>query len=181
VDPLLAGGDGTVPRLSAIPIELSNDHRNSFIAEKHGSLQKNFTVWDDLIQRLRQMQVIGLEKLRGEVESPLYGEVARRPSGEKPGIRLDVDDAYAADEPVAIQANLVNCSRGQLRGVLEPADGSNPGRRLDFRREGGVEVAAAGCLPPGTYRVEVSATNTPERTPDVHDIFAVVPATGTAS
>jgi hypothetical protein len=38
IDPLLADGDGTVPRASAIPIELSDAYRDSFAPERHGSL-----------------------------------------------------------------------------------------------------------------------------------------------
>ncbi len=41
IDPLLQDGDGTVPRLSAIPIELSNEYRDTFFAERHSSLQAN--------------------------------------------------------------------------------------------------------------------------------------------
>ena len=37
--PDLIDGDGTVPQVSAIPIELSNSLKNNFIAEKHGALQ----------------------------------------------------------------------------------------------------------------------------------------------
>jgi len=56
IDPLLAGGDGTVPRLSAIPIELSDAYRDSFVPERHGSLQRNRSVLDDVRGRLEQMQ-----------------------------------------------------------------------------------------------------------------------------
>src|SRR5260370_37650548 len=41
VDPLLDWGDGTVPRLSATPIELSNAYpQHSFVIERHDSLQR---------------------------------------------------------------------------------------------------------------------------------------------
>jgi len=35
IDALLGDGDGTVPYLSAIPIELSHEYREGFIAERH--------------------------------------------------------------------------------------------------------------------------------------------------
>jgi pimeloyl-ACP methyl ester carboxylesterase len=38
IDPQLSGGDGTVPRVSATPIELSDDHRETFRPERHSSL-----------------------------------------------------------------------------------------------------------------------------------------------
>ena len=48
IDPLLADGDGTVPRASAIPIELSDAYRDSFAPERHGSLQCNRSILDDV-------------------------------------------------------------------------------------------------------------------------------------
>ena len=65
IDPLLADGDGTVPRASAIPIELSDAYRDSFVPERHGSLQCNRSVLDDVRGRLEQMQVRGLRAVRG--------------------------------------------------------------------------------------------------------------------
>jgi hypothetical protein len=48
LDPLLCGGDGTVPRISATPIELSGDAREYFLPEHHGMLQSNRHLLDSL-------------------------------------------------------------------------------------------------------------------------------------
>ncbi|PWT96406.1 MAG: lecithin--cholesterol acyltransferase, partial [Blastocatellia bacterium] len=63
-DQLLAEGDGTVPRLSATPIELSEEYRETYFAEHHASLQNNDSVLADLSNRLRQMQT-NLSQFRG--------------------------------------------------------------------------------------------------------------------
>jgi hypothetical protein len=52
IDPQLADGDGTVPYASAIPLEMSTAYRESFVAERHGSLQCNPSVLSDLMSRL---------------------------------------------------------------------------------------------------------------------------------
>src|SRR5262249_20568932 len=56
IDDALEGGDGTVPRVSAAPIEIFGEYRETFFVERHGSLQNNQQLLDDLFQRLRQMQ-----------------------------------------------------------------------------------------------------------------------------
>ena len=55
VHELLDGGDGTVPRYSAVPPELSGEFRETFVPEKHGSLQACKIVLNDLLGRLEQM------------------------------------------------------------------------------------------------------------------------------
>ena len=116
IDPLLADGDGTVPRASAIPIELSDAYRDSFTPERHGALQCNPSVLNDLRGRLEQMQAHGLGKVRGPQESPAAAEQA--------AIALDLDDLYLPDEPVVMQARLVNVQRppGPLGARIEPVD-----------------------------------------------------------
>jgi hypothetical protein len=52
VDPFYGGGDGTVPRLSATPIELSGDAREYFLPECHGMLQRNSHLLDSLRELL---------------------------------------------------------------------------------------------------------------------------------
>jgi Lecithin:cholesterol acyltransferase len=114
IDPLLADGDGTVPRASAIPIELSDAYRDSFVPELHGSLQRNRSVLDDVRGRLEQMQVRGLREVRAPGESPA--------AAERPAVALDLDDLYVGGEPVTLRAQLVNVqgSPGPLQARIEP-------------------------------------------------------------
>src|SRR5262249_50240359 len=98
IDAALEGGDGTVPRISATPIELSDDYRETFFAERHGSLQYNSYCLDDLRERIKQTQAIGLREIRGSWDSDHI---------EKRGaISLDLDPLYLPDEPVRLRARL---------------------------------------------------------------------------
>jgi hypothetical protein len=171
IDPLLADGDGTVPRASAIPIELSDAYRDSFVPERHGSLQCNRSVLDDVRGRLEQMQVRGLRAVRGPEESPA--------AAERPAIALDLDDLYVAGEPVTLRARLVNTqgAPGPLRARIEPVAVPSAGAAaaLDFTDGPDGWTLALEELPPGLYRAEVrTAKAGPLAPPPVHDLFEVV-------
>jgi hypothetical protein len=171
IDPLLADGDGTVPRASAIPIELSDAYRDSFVPERHGSLQCNRSVLDDVRGRLEQMQVRGLRAVRGPGESPA--------AAERPAIALDLDDLYVAGEPVMLRARLVNAqgAPGPLRARIEPVAAPPGGvaAAVDFTEGPGGWTLALEELPPGLYRAEVRTTKAgPLAPPPVHDLFEVV-------
>lgn len=173
IDPLLGDGDGTVPRASAIPIELSDAYRDSFAPERHGSLQCNPSVLDDVRGRLEQMQVRGLREIRGPEESPA--------AAERPGIALDVDDLYLAGEPVTLRARLVNVGRspGSVRARVEPVDppGAAAPRVLEFVEAADGWTLVLPDLPPGLYRVEVrTAKAGAAAPPPVHDLFEIADA-----
>jgi pimeloyl-ACP methyl ester carboxylesterase len=171
IDPLLADGDGTVPRASAIPIELSEAYRDSFAPERHSSLQRNRSVLDDLRGRLEQMQVQGLHEIRAPEESPA--------AAERPAIALDLDDLYPAGEPVILRARLVNVERlsGPLQARVKPVDApaAAPTPTLEFAEApDGWTLELEGLLP-GLYRAQVrTAKAGPLAPPPVHDLFEVV-------
>jgi pimeloyl-ACP methyl ester carboxylesterase len=169
VDPLLADGDGTVPRASAIPIELSDVYRDSFVPERHGSLQRNCAILDDIRGRLEQMQVRGLREIRGPQENAA--------AAQRPAIGLDLDDLYLAGEPVTLYARRVNVAQspGPLRARIEAVDApTGPLPPKEFvETDHGWSVTLHG-LPPGLYRVEVrTAKVEPLAPPPVHDLFEV--------
>jgi hypothetical protein len=100
----LGDGDGTVPKVSAIPIERSSNFDNFFIAEQHGSLQNQAQVLDNLLNVLR----IGQFNL-ADVRAP------RR------AISLSLDDLYLADEPIALRARVTEMSEsatGKLKATI---------------------------------------------------------------
>ena len=170
IDPLLADGDGTVPRASAIPIELSDAYRDSFTPERHGALQCNLSVLNDLRGRLQQMQAHGLREVRGPQESPAAAEQA--------AIALDLDDLYLPDEPVVMRARLVNVQRppGPLGARIESV-GATAGTAASAREftedADGWRLELAG-LEPGLYRVEVGTAKAgPGAPPPVHDLFEI--------
>ncbi|CAM5590465.1 hypothetical protein KAURM247S_01962 [Kitasatospora aureofaciens] len=124
IDPLLADGDGTVPRASAIPIELSEAYRDTFVPERHSSLQCNAAILADVRGRLEQSQVRGLGAIRGPQESPA--------AVERTAISLDVD-LYLPDEPVTIHAELVNTTSAM---PLPPAWNRSAARRASTQTVG---------------------------------------------
>jgi hypothetical protein len=170
MDPLLADGDGTVPRASAIPIELSDAYRDSFVPERHGSLQCNRSVLDNVRGRLEQMQVRGLREVRAPEESPA--------AAERPAIALDLDDLYITGERVTLRAQLVNVqgSQGPLQARIESAGAPSaaPVPVHEFTEaQGGWTLEVKG-LPPGLYRAEVRTEKAGPLAPSpVHDLFEV--------
>ena len=52
----LSDGDGTVPQVSAIPIERSGNFDNFLIAEPHGALQNQKQVLENLLNSLQLSQ-----------------------------------------------------------------------------------------------------------------------------
>jgi hypothetical protein len=169
IDPLLADGDGTVPRASATPIELSEAYRDTFVPERHGSLQCNAAILADLRGRLEQSQVRGLGAIRGPRESSA--------AAERPAIALDVDDLYLPGEPVTIRAELINTtSKKPLRAHIEPVEpltGPAP-RTTDMTPSHGGTRLKLSDLPSGVYRLTVEADEAGPTAPaPVHDIFAV--------
>jgi pimeloyl-ACP methyl ester carboxylesterase len=164
----LSDGDGTVPRASAIPIELSDAYRDTYRAERHGSLQNNLPVLDDLLERLTQMQVSHLRAIRGpEISMAAAGRAA---------ISLDLDDLYLTGEPVSMRAKLINYTGGPgtLKAMLEPLSASGPQLEAQFTEVSDEWVFEIENVPPGLYRVEVRTDDaSPQAPPSVHDIFQV--------
>jgi pimeloyl-ACP methyl ester carboxylesterase len=174
----LDGGDGTVPRLSATPIELSDEYRETFLAERHASLQNNPHILGDLRERLKQMQATHLKHIRGP-----------EPATEPPAIRLNLDDLYLAGEPVELHVRLLVPApgTGDLQVCSEAGGiGGAPVARLEPVSEGGLPAEYAlrprgdswgltlEGLAPGLYRcaVRAGAAGHPAPSP-VHDLFEV--------
>jgi hypothetical protein len=158
-----------VPRLSAIPIELSHEYRDTFVAERHSSLQGHLGMLNDLRERLRQMQVRGMGAIRGP-------EIRPEAAGQ-PAISLDLDDLYLADEPVELRAELVN-SQTDPEGIIalvEPVETAGSARRYHFVESPEGWTLRLHDLPAGLYRVEVETQRAdPGVLAAVHDVFEVV-------
>lgn len=168
----LADGDGTVPRVSAVPIELSEGYRDTFVAEKHASLQNNDQVLLQLRESIKSMQSPGTRAIRGAEPRPQRCEQA--------AIALAIDDVYGRDEAVTISASVVNGTFddfGGLEAVLQPLTlGASPRRAL---RMTAMDTAASnvviGALKPGAYRITASPLRASSAGPfSVTDVFGVV-------
>ncbi|GMV58877.1 MAG: hypothetical protein AMXMBFR72_19790, partial [Betaproteobacteria bacterium] len=80
-------GDGTVPRVSATPIELEGQEREIFAAEMHGSLQNGDGTLANLKGMLLKPQT-DLRKLRAELPTALS---------------LDLDDVVLPGQPLTVR------------------------------------------------------------------------------
>ena len=170
IDPLLADGDGTVPRLSAIPIEMSNEYRDTFVSERHSSLQNHRGVLTDLRARLQQMQVRGLGAIRG---GPKPAPRAER----RAAIALDVDDLYRADEAVELGISVTGdrTKAGSVVVTITPVGSPERGHSLLVSPAEGGSVVRADVPARGLYRVAVEPELAgPESPTPVHDVFAVM-------
>lgn len=161
----LSNGDGTVPYISAIPIELSNDYRDTYIPERHGSIQNNSRVLQELRDRLTTMQV-DLSKFRG----PEVREA--KPSA----ISLTLDDLYLEDEPIDMRVRLINYQNtGAVKAQIAPVAGTGTLLSVDFRQQEDEWALTVNDLAPGLYRVTVQTGNSSSGAPSpVHDLFEVV-------
>ena len=159
--PDLSDGDGTVPQVSAIPIELSNSLNNNFIAETHGSLQNQSQILEDLLNRLKTSQFDNLEAIKAP----------------KPAISLSLDDLYLADEVVKIRARVISQLpiSGKLKATITSVSDDVNTINLDFV-EGEKEWSLTiDDLKPGLYRLKVETENSGQQFPTpFHDLFEVV-------
>jgi hypothetical protein len=158
----LGDGDGTVPKVSAIPIERSKNLDNFFIAEQHGGLQNQAQVLDNLLNTLRVSQFSLSEVRKAEPQT---------------AISLSLDDLYLADEPVALRARLIGLpdSATKLKAKIQAVSHEQAALTLNFVEQEKEWVLAIDDLLPGLYRVTVQTENTTEQSPTpVHDLFEVV-------
>lgn len=149
MDPSLGEGDGTVPRVSAIPIEMSRTLRGlQFVAGRHGSLQAMGRVLDEVEQLVRQSQSRGLADVRG-------ADGADRE--EAPGLALGLAPVVADGEPLAFTLALHrSAGTAHARVTAEPVDA--PGAVLPAPAEvtltgGAVSAATLAPLQAGLWRI----------------------------
>jgi Lecithin:cholesterol acyltransferase len=166
----LGDGDGTVPRVSATPIELSTELRDTFFAERHAALQANANVLESICLMLKQLPLLAaIDRVRGSAPAPARGQA--------PAVALQLDDAYRADEPVVVRADVANYVEPvtTITAQLEPLDRRETSRALDLRWDGDGYEAVVEDLPPGAYAITVSPGPAfPAPAPAIRDLFEVV-------
>ncbi len=169
IDSELGSGDGTVPYLSAIPIELSQEYRETYIAERHGSLQNNPRVLQELRDRLKATQTQSLKDIRAPEISPT--------AAERAAISLGLDDLYLADEPVRLSARLIHADQlfGGLKAEITSVTGEGQSLNLEFHQNDQDWELLLDNLPAGLYRVRVHTESSSSEAPSpVQDLFEVV-------
>ncbi|MFD3929573.1 esterase/lipase family protein [Streptomyces sp. NPDC058614] len=143
-------GDGTVPAISAIPIEQQDMRARRGVAERHMALASSSVVVDILAEYAGE----SLESVRGD-------------KPDRPWLGLDLDDTALSGDPVTVGATLHGAQadeRTQVRMRVRARDGQEKAGApwLPCARSGDNQWQAQ-LLPPGagTYTVEVAATGVP--------------------
>jgi hypothetical protein len=151
-------GDGTVPRVSATPLELGNRPPATYASERHASLQ-NF---DPLLVQLNNT----LSGLRIDLSAYYAVNTA---------VALDLDDVQAAGEPVMIRAR-PETEGVELTATVYAADRNEVlVRSLLVPANDGWDELQLDPLPPGIYRVRITGDLGVD---PVTDLFAVFAAAG---
>jgi len=151
-------GDGTVPRISATPIEVKREANAMFAAQQHASLQDDSGVLVQLDGLLTGLE-LDTSAIRGLADMSLS---------------LDIEDAYSTLEPVHVRVRPQARVLDPIEAVVEDADGREVARvqpSLGGDEWYGAEVPP---LPAGTYRVTAAG----EKMKPVTDVFAVFPDDG---
>jgi pimeloyl-ACP methyl ester carboxylesterase len=132
-------GDGTVPRPSATPRELSGAGREFYIDEAHASLQNNKVVLD---------QVNGV--LTEPDWRPFLGAALR--------LSLNLRDGYQSGSPILIRAKHepAEIRKTVVAEVVQVETRNKTVVRLE-RGNDGTHQTTISSLPPGVYRVTISA------------------------
>ncbi len=131
------GGDGTVPRVSAIPIEMSKNPIGAmYAATKHGSLQNADAVLEHLTGVLSGMAI------------DLGG--FRKP---KVQVALELDDVLEPSQPLQVRVRPVK--EAALELVFGRADGREVARTKPRAASGGWLAGEFAPPEPGAYRVSV--------------------------
>jgi pimeloyl-ACP methyl ester carboxylesterase len=152
------GGDGTVPRPSATPLEHENDEGATFSAEKHASLQND----DHLLLQLAGVltgHTIDWSRFRDAV--PMVD------------LSLDVVDLHSAAEPLRVRALPDGDPAGGLLTVaVDTETGEVRARQPLTPTEDGWHEAELALLREGLYRVTVFGAGPVEPVTDLVTVLA---------
>jgi len=146
-------GDGTVPRVSATPIEMGNEPAGMYAAERHASLQ-NF---DPVLQQLHGV-LSGLD-----LDLSIYYAMNTR-------VSLDIEDAYLTGEPISAAARPENPGV-PLTATLTDEQGNVVGRRDLAPGDDEWRSASFDPQPPGIYRLTVRGEHGVDPVTDVIAVF----------
>jgi pimeloyl-ACP methyl ester carboxylesterase len=148
------GGDGTVPRISATPIELSDSPRETYVSTKHGSLQDAEAALTQVVGTVTRKSLAQYKDL------PFNGFTVHAPTVLGTTQELDIVVTTLG-------------APSTVRAVIEDvATGRTIRRRTLRRKRDGSFPTTIPPLPEGVYRVTV-ASDSPEMTP-VSDLLTVV-------
>jgi hypothetical protein len=134
------GGDGTVPRVSATPLELSDAEREIYAAEMHGSLQNADGALANLKGVLTRRN-INLGRFRAELPTALT---------------LDLDDVVLAGEPLTVRVRASEGNPAVTAHLTHMGNRTELHEALGRSREPGWQQVELD-LEPGVWKVRVEA------------------------
>ena len=134
------GGDGTVPRPSATPLEYADDQGAAFSAERHASLQNDDNVLLQLTGVITGV-TIDWSKFRSRDVVPTIN------------LSLDVDDLYSTSEPLPVRVRPERELDLLVAVAVDVETGEERAREQLTPRDDGWYEAELGPLPEGAYRV----------------------------
>jgi pimeloyl-ACP methyl ester carboxylesterase len=135
------GGDGTVPRVSATPIELSDDPREVYVTDRHASIQNADAV---------------LAHLTGALTRKRLGTYRETPFD---GFLLDAPQLVRSDMPLPVSAATQGPARTAVVTATNVDTGRTVRRRTVRRRRDGSFATELPPLPAGIYRLRVAAAD----------------------
>ena len=139
------GGDGTVPRVSATPLEYRDQGREMFSSARHGSLQND----DPVLTQLKGVLTgftLPWDKFQRVVDA---GQVS-----------LAIEDIYWDHEPVIVRAEPVGVAGELYATVVDPSTSDEVGRKQLLPDAEGYWSASFGILPASGYRVTITGGGT---------------------
>ena len=168
LDAALVDGDGTVPRVSAVPADLDGKHFERFAVERHGWLTNNPMTLQPLLDTLLMVASPGAPTFFGVDE----------PEPLPAAINLRLDKLFLPDEPPSIHMTLVDAGEQpqgiqvSVRPVGHAGEGNSITVQASSERPALVEF---GGLTPGLYELTAAPTQTgPQAPPPVHAAFEIV-------
>lgn len=149
------GGDGTVPRVSATPIEFDDagSQAELYSADRHGTLQNGDAVH---------------VSVRGVIDRPRAG--VRFRYRRATAVAVDLEDWYSAGEPIMIAARPDDPTLGLEATLFDGATGAKVARAVLPPADTAWRRAEFPPQPPGTYRVAVAGQLSAD---PVTDVFLV--------
>jgi hypothetical protein len=162
-------GDGTVPRVSATPLERSGERREMYAATRHAALQSVDETLTHLVGLLGSL-ALDLDAYRvGAPRKP-----ARRQSPLRAAVALEAGDLYFRGEPIRVRAR-PSAEGARLLVTVRPAAGGETVARARLRpAPDGWHHAQIAPLPAGSWRLVVAGGAETEPVQDV----VVVAASG---
>lgn len=153
-------GDGTVPRISATPVELSNASLEAYVPTCHASLQNDAAVQHHVCEAITALDL--------DLSSWQYRAI----SAGLAKVALHLEDAYWDDEPVSLRVQADLAPSPALKATVAEADAGTEVARVDFppHREGWQHVELPP-LPAGVYRCTVEANTGNNPVVDVFSVF----------